>query len=47
MIKAEAVDAVVCIGTLIKGETMHFEYIAEAVTQGIMKINLDTGIPVM
>lgn len=27
------VDAVICIGCLIKGETMHFEYIAEAVTQ--------------
>jgi 6,7-dimethyl-8-ribityllumazine synthase len=30
---ARAVDAVLCVGCLIKGETMHFEYIAEAVTQ--------------
>jgi 6,7-dimethyl-8-ribityllumazine synthase len=27
------VDAVIAVGCLIKGETMHFEYIAEAVTQ--------------
>ena len=29
-------DAVVCLGCLIKGDTMHFEYIAEAVSHGIM-----------
>merc|ERR1711934_125611 len=40
-------DAVVCIGCLIKGETMHFEYICEAVTQGIMRVNLDTGVPTL
>ena len=26
---------------------MHFEYICEAVTQGIMRLNLDTGVPVL
>jgi 6,7-dimethyl-8-ribityllumazine synthase len=31
-----APHAVVCIGTLIKGSTMHFEYICEAVTQVLM-----------
>jgi 6,7-dimethyl-8-ribityllumazine synthase len=41
-----AFDAVVCLGCLIKGETMHFEYIAEAVSHGIMRVGLDTGIPV-
>ena len=34
-------------GCLIKGETMHFEYICEAVTQGIMRVNLDTRVPVL
>ncbi len=38
-------DAVVAIGCLIKGETMHFEYIAEAVSQGIMNVGLETGVP--
>jgi 6,7-dimethyl-8-ribityllumazine synthase len=40
-------DAVVAIGVLIKGETMHFEYISEAVSQGLMRIQLDTGVPVV
>ncbi|KAJ9083844.1 lumazine synthase [Entomophthora muscae] len=40
-------DAVICIGTLIKGATMHFEYICEAVTQGITRVSLDTGVPVI
>lgn len=47
MIKEEKPDAVVCLGCLIKGETMHFEYIAEAVTQGITRLNIETGVPVI
>lgn len=47
LIKTKKPDAVVCFGCLIKGETMHFEYIAEAVTQGIMNLNLTTGVPVI
>jgi 6,7-dimethyl-8-ribityllumazine synthase len=43
----EPVVAVICIGCLIKGETMHFEYICEAVTQGIMRLNLDHKKPVI
>jgi 6,7-dimethyl-8-ribityllumazine synthase len=39
-------DAVVCLGCLIKGDTMHFEYIAEAVSHGIMRVGIDTGVPV-
>jgi len=40
-------DAVICIGCLIKGETMHFEYICQAVTQGIMDLNVHSGTPVI
>lgn len=43
----KGMDAVVAIGCLIKGETMHFEYIAEAVTQGIMHLNTHTDTPVI
>ncbi|KAK3825069.1 MAG: putative 6,7-dimethyl-8-ribityllumazine synthase [Benniella sp.] len=43
----QAFDAVICIGVLIKGSTMHFEYICEAVTQGIMRVGLDSGVPVI
>jgi len=32
---------------LIKGETMHFEYIAEAVSHGLMNVQLQTGKPVI
>lgn len=40
-------DAIVAIGVLIKGETMHFEYIADAVSHGLMRVQLDTGAPVI
>ena len=40
-------DAVIAIGVLIKGETMHFEYIADTVSQGLMRVGLDTGVPVI
>ncbi|CAD7943354.1 unnamed protein product [Amoebophrya sp. A25] len=40
-------DGVLVIGCLVKGETMHFEYIAEAVTQGVMRLNLDHQKPVI
>ena len=39
-------DAVICLGCVIKGETMHFEYIASATAQGIADAALATGIPV-
>ena len=39
-------DAVVCLGCLIKGDTMHFEYLAEAVSQGLSRVALDSGVPV-
>jgi 6,7-dimethyl-8-ribityllumazine synthase len=38
-------DAIVCLGCLIKGETMHFEYIAEAASNGIMQAAAATGVP--
>ncbi|AFR96029.1 6,7-dimethyl-8-ribityllumazine synthase [Cryptococcus neoformans var. grubii H99] len=40
-------DAVIAIGCLIKGSTMHFEYICEAVSQGLMNVQLQTGTPVV
>jgi 6,7-dimethyl-8-ribityllumazine synthase len=39
------IDAVVCLGCLVKGETPHFDYIASAVSQGIMQASLAQGIP--
>lgn len=40
-------DAIIAIGVLIKGETMHFEYIAEAASSGLMRVQLDAGVPVI
>ena len=37
---------VVCLGCLIKGETPHFDYIARAAADGIMRAAQDTGVPV-
>jgi 6,7-dimethyl-8-ribityllumazine synthase len=38
-------DAIVCLGCLIKGDTMHFEYIADAASHGIMQAAAATGVP--
>jgi 6,7-dimethyl-8-ribityllumazine synthase len=38
-------DAVICIGCVIQGETKHFDFICQAVSQGIMNLNLDFGLP--
>ena len=38
-------DALICLGTLIRGETPHFEYICSEVTKGIAAVSLEAGIP--
>src|SRR5215471_2700949 len=38
-------DAVVCLGCLIRGATAHFEYIASAVSQGLINASAETGVP--
>lgn len=43
--KSKHYSGIICIGCVIKGETAHFEYISEAVTQGIMKASLETETP--
>ncbi|KAF1824227.1 6,7-dimethyl-8-ribityllumazine synthase [Dissoconium aciculare CBS 342.82] len=40
-------DAIIAIGALIKGSTMHFEYISDAVSHGLMKVQLEHGVPVI
>jgi 6,7-dimethyl-8-ribityllumazine synthase len=40
-------DAVICLGTVIRGSTPHFEYIASEVAKGVAKVGLDAGIPVL
>ncbi len=47
LLEQEEVDAVICLGCIIQGETRHFEFIAQAVAQGCMKLGLESGIPVI
>ena len=41
------VDAVVCVGCVIRGETFHFELVAEQCASGIQHVALTTGVPVL
>jgi 6,7-dimethyl-8-ribityllumazine synthase len=46
LIENTKVDGVVAIGSVIQGETKHFDYVCEAVSQGIKDVNLKYGKPV-
>ena len=43
--KRETLDAVICIGCVIQGETKHNEYINNAVAQGLVNLSIATGLP--
>ncbi len=45
--KTNLYAAVVCLAAVIKKETMHFEYVCTAVTQGITQVTLETEIPIL
>jgi 6,7-dimethyl-8-ribityllumazine synthase len=45
MAEYEDLDGVICLGCVIQGETPHFTYICQGVTQGITQLNLDYNIP--
>jgi len=38
-------NAIICLGTIIRGETAHFEYVAGGASSGIIRTALDTGVP--
>ena len=38
-------DAVVCLGAVIRGETDHYDYVCSAATDGITRVQLETGVP--
>jgi len=44
---AKGYDAVICLGTVIRGATPHFEYVASEVTKGVAQVGLNTGKPVI
>lgn len=43
----DMLDAVIAIGSVIQGETKHFDYVCEAVAQGIKDLNVHGNIPVL
>jgi 6,7-dimethyl-8-ribityllumazine synthase len=43
---ARDLDAVVCLGAVIRGETAHFDYVCDSVTSGLSRVALDEGTPV-
>ena len=45
--KTKAYDAVICLGTVIRGSTPHFDYIASEVSKGVARVSQDTGLPVI
>ncbi len=40
-------DAVICVGTIIRGQTPHFDFIAGEASGGIMNVAMQTGVPVL
>jgi len=45
--QSQKFDAVICLGTIIRGQTPHFDYIANEVARGISHAALTTGVPVV
>lgn len=47
LIDKHKVDAVICLGCVIQGETRHFEFISKSVSDGIMNVGLKYNVPVI
>jgi 6,7-dimethyl-8-ribityllumazine synthase len=45
--RTERYDALICLGAVIRGETAHFELVANEAARGIAEVALDAGIPVI
>jgi 6,7-dimethyl-8-ribityllumazine synthase len=45
--RSKSYDALICLGTVIRGATPHFEYIASEVAKGVAGVSRDAGIPVI
>ena len=47
MAKSGKYDAVICLGSVIRGDTTHYDYVCNEVSKGIATVSLESGIPVM
>ncbi len=45
--RSGAVDAVVCLGAVIRGDTGHYQFVAGECAAGLQRVQLDTGVPVV
>ena len=44
---SETVDAVICLGAVIRGDTGHYDFVAGQCASGLQRVQLDTGMPVV
>ena len=47
MVQSNEYDAVICLGAIIRGDTPHFDYIANEASKGIARMAIDSGLPVI
>lgn len=47
MLDSKKYDCVICLGAVIKGDTPHFDFIANETSKGIARLALDSGVPVI
>lgn len=47
LLEHRSLDGVVCIGSVVRGETPHFDFVCQATAHGIMEVGLKTGVPVI
>jgi 6,7-dimethyl-8-ribityllumazine synthase len=45
MAESKQYDAVICLGTVIRGSTPHFDYVCAEVSKGVAQVGLQTGVP--
>ena len=45
--KSKKFDAVICLGTVVRGDTPHFDFIASEAAKGIAHVSIETGLPVI
>ena len=47
MVKRGKYDAVIALGTVIRGSTSHYDYVCNEVSKGVAQVGLQAGVPVM
>ena len=47
MAKSGKYDAVICLGTVLRGSTSHYDYVCSEMSKGIAQVSLTSGVPVL